>query len=128
VGDEIDRIDSVVVCSAEEITHKVLEYMICDVHFGDTRNELTPARYKWLSNNHSEEQTTTSTYTKDVNQIDTMHNNPIPPPPSPPLPHRVKIRPNFYVVEGTTNQEIEHYLRNMIMSCLEARADRRFIR
>ena len=32
--------------------------MICDLYFGDTRNELTPASMKWLPNNHSEAQTT----------------------------------------------------------------------
>ena len=31
--------------------------MICDVHFGDTRNDLTPATVKWLPNDHTEEQT-----------------------------------------------------------------------
>jgi hypothetical protein len=49
----------VVVCSDEEITLYVTIGMICDLHFGDTRNELTPANFKRLPNNHSEEQTTT---------------------------------------------------------------------
>ena len=31
--------------------------MICDVHFGDTRYDLTPAMEKWLPNDHTEEQT-----------------------------------------------------------------------
>ena len=31
--------------------------MICDVHFGDMRNDLTPASLKWLPNDHTEEQT-----------------------------------------------------------------------
>lgn len=35
---------------------------------------------------------------------------------------RVKQRPNFYDVLGTTNQEIDHYLHNMIMEALEALA------
>ena len=35
--------------------------MICDVHFGDTRNDITPAKRKWLPNNYPEEQTTTTT-------------------------------------------------------------------
>ena len=30
---------SVVVCSAEEITHNVIVFIICDVHFGHTRND-----------------------------------------------------------------------------------------
>ena len=40
--------------------------MICDVHFGDTRNDITPARSKWLPNDHTEEQTTTKTTTRSV--------------------------------------------------------------
>ena len=38
----------------EEITHKNMIGMICDVHFGDTRYDLTPAIPKWLPNNHPE--------------------------------------------------------------------------
>jgi hypothetical protein len=38
----------------EEITHKHFRNMICDVHFGDTRNDITPATAKWLPNNHPE--------------------------------------------------------------------------
>jgi hypothetical protein len=46
-----------VVCSADvDIPHDG-STMICDVHFGDMRNDLTPARSKWLPNNHTEEQT-----------------------------------------------------------------------
>jgi hypothetical protein len=41
--------------------------MICDVHFGDTRYDLTPAIGKWLPNDHTEEQiTTTKTTTRTV--------------------------------------------------------------
>jgi hypothetical protein len=32
------------ICSVEEITYKVMEIMICNVHYGDTRNALTPER------------------------------------------------------------------------------------
>jgi hypothetical protein len=46
-----------VVCSADvNIPHLSL-FMICDVHFGDTRNDITPATVKWLPNDHTEEQT-----------------------------------------------------------------------
>jgi hypothetical protein len=38
--------------------------MICDVHFGDTRYDITPASVKGLPNDHTEEQTTTKTTTK----------------------------------------------------------------
>jgi hypothetical protein len=31
--------------------------MICDLHFGDTHNDLTPVKCKWLPNDHSKEQT-----------------------------------------------------------------------
>jgi hypothetical protein len=31
--------EEVVDCSDEEITHNVYWFMICDVHFGDTRND-----------------------------------------------------------------------------------------
>ena len=48
-----------VVCFDEEITHNLMFGMICDVHFGDTRYDLTPAIMKRLPNNHPEEQTTT---------------------------------------------------------------------
>jgi hypothetical protein len=34
--------------------------MMCDVCFGDTRNDATPAISKWLLNDHSDEQTTTT--------------------------------------------------------------------
>ena len=50
----------IVVCSDEEITHNNFMDMICDAHFGDTRNDLPPAKKKQLPNNHSEEQTTTT--------------------------------------------------------------------
>jgi hypothetical protein len=40
--------------------------MICDVHFGDTRNDITPETLKWLPNDHTEEQTTTKTTTRTV--------------------------------------------------------------
>ena len=46
--------------SDEEVTHKSISLMICDVHFGDTRNDITPAITKWLPNNHTEEQYTTN--------------------------------------------------------------------
>jgi hypothetical protein len=42
----------VVVCSCEEITHEELENMVCEVHLGDTRNDLTPAIAKRLPYNH----------------------------------------------------------------------------
>ena len=51
----------VVVCSGDSITHKRVVSMICVVHFGDTRNDLTPASIKWLPNVHTEEQITTTT-------------------------------------------------------------------
>ena len=40
--------------------------MICDVHFGDTRNDITPAIPKWLPNNHPEEQQTTTRTIRSV--------------------------------------------------------------
>ena len=40
--------------------------MICDVHFGDTRNDITPANFKWLPNDHTEEQYTTKISTRTV--------------------------------------------------------------
>jgi hypothetical protein len=53
----------VFVCSDEEIAHEILTSMICDVHFGDTRYDLTPATSKWLPNDNTEEHTTTKTRT-----------------------------------------------------------------
>jgi hypothetical protein len=44
--------------------------MICDVHFGDTRNDITPATIKWLPNNHPEEQRTNNTNNKIVDEDD----------------------------------------------------------
>jgi hypothetical protein len=52
--------------SDEEITHDRFELMICDVHFGDTRNDITPARTKWLPNDHTEEQYTTNKYSRII--------------------------------------------------------------
>jgi hypothetical protein len=46
-----------VVCSADVNIPKMITFMICDVHFGDTRNDITPASGKWLPNDHTEEQT-----------------------------------------------------------------------
>jgi hypothetical protein len=37
-----------------EISHNGSSLMICDVHFGDTRNDSTPAIDKWLPNNYPE--------------------------------------------------------------------------
>ena len=53
-------------CSDEEITHELDQYMICDVHFGDTRNDITPANNKRLPNNHPEEQQTNNKKSKFV--------------------------------------------------------------
>jgi hypothetical protein len=50
----------VFVCSDEEITHNRTCSMIFDVHFGDTRYDLTPAKKKRLPNDHIEEQYTTT--------------------------------------------------------------------
>jgi hypothetical protein len=44
--------------------------MICDVHFGDTRYDYTPAILKWLPNDHTEEQSTTKTTTRTVTRGD----------------------------------------------------------
>ena len=46
-----------VVCSKDVNIPQVAFVMICDVHFGDTRYDLTPVRSKWLPNDHTEEQT-----------------------------------------------------------------------
>ena len=46
-----------VVCSADVNIPLICDFMICDVHFGDTRNDITPATPKWLPNDHPEEQT-----------------------------------------------------------------------
>ena len=40
--------------------------MIRDVHFGDTRYDLTPAIPKWLPNDHTEEQYTTNKYARII--------------------------------------------------------------
>ena len=37
-----------------EISQKPTFVMICDMHFGDMRNDLTPAKRKWLPNNYPE--------------------------------------------------------------------------
>jgi hypothetical protein len=56
----------VFVRSDEERTHIVLYHMICDVHFGDTRYDLTPAICKWLPNDHPEEQHTSNKYSRII--------------------------------------------------------------
>jgi len=53
-----------------EITHNVVLLMICDVHFGDTRYDITPASLKWLPNNYPEEQT------QPNNKLSVLHNVP----------------------------------------------------
>ena len=59
---------SIVVCSADVNSPQLTKAsMICDVHFGDTRNDLTPAIGKWLPNNHTEERTTTRICDEDDN-------------------------------------------------------------
>ena len=64
--------------SDEEITHNAILNMICDVHFGDTRNDITPATIKWLPNDHTEEQYTTNNNNKKNcdkdNKSDALHN------------------------------------------------------
>jgi hypothetical protein len=56
----------VFVRSDEERTHESVLGMICDVHFGDTRNDSTPATPKWLPNDHTEEQYTTNKYARII--------------------------------------------------------------
>ena len=69
-GKEVGRRDFVscflFVRSDEEVTHIHSSSMICDVHFGDTRNDMTPANPKWLPNDHTEEQYTTNKYSRII--------------------------------------------------------------
>ena len=48
-----------VVCSKDVNIPQEYQVMIRNVHFGDTRYDLTPVTTKWLPNDHTEEQTTT---------------------------------------------------------------------
>jgi hypothetical protein len=61
-------------CSDEEVTHEESVFMICDVHFGDTRNDSTPAMAQWLPNDHPEEQYTTNKYSWIQNSRQTTTN------------------------------------------------------
>ena len=62
--------------------------MICDVHFGDTRNDITPAIVKWLPNNHPEEQTTPTSLAPYLTPI----RSPTPLPPASPNPNPIESK------------------------------------
>ena len=73
-----------VVCSKDVNIPHAVEYMICDVHFGDTRYDLTPVRQKWLPNDHTEEQTTTTNNDCDKDdQSNALH-----------IPNTIHFRPS----------------------------------
>ena len=91
--------------SDEEITHNCNWFMICDVHFGDTRYDYTPATKKWLPNDHTEEQYTTNKTHRlhgQKNAIGTFRilTSLSLPPPSPSSPPLLRVAIKTPQVEG----------------------------